>query len=343
MMVRKFGIMQHGMQSRCNVKRKILLIVITIVLVFVQSTDCFAVTTQTTYEEISLDPVTTVCQQEMWHYSGGYWIVNAGTKFEYRITDKDLAGILNIKGYLQSDYTPLFINLPEEVISYKNNGDYVSFYPVSDTIDLSELFDEESFYGYIEDNQLVLFAKPILNLFGAKSMDAFIPKMNVGVPLVDFYYGMNLYSLYRQGYLVGGAKGAFYVSNTSKTVTPYLHPIMIKTNSGIIRNTYKISVNDGPASLLSNYYVGWGTFKDGGAVGCRFLYPIKVNFTAFHKQITYDYSDEEPDDPVIPPDPPVVDPPDDSGETTDTDDNKEGETTEVVSPIWRIHRTRNNL
>lgn len=343
MMVLKFGTMQHGMQGRCNVKRKILLIVITIVLVFVQSTNCFAVTTQTTYENLSLDPFTTVCFQEMWHYSGGYWIVNAGTEYEYKITDRDLSGILNIKGHLQSEYTPLIIDLPEEVISCKNNGDYIAFNPVSDTIDLSKLFDVNSFYGYIEGNKLILFAKPVLNLFGAKSMDYFVAKMNVAVPLVDYEYGINLYSIFKDGNNVGGIKGTFYTSSVKKVLLPYLHPIMIKSNSGLIRDTYRLSINDGPGQLLTNHFVGWGTFRDGGAVGCRFLYPIKINFTALHKEITYDYSDEDIDDPVIPPDPPIVDPPDDSGETTDTDDNKEGETTDVVSPLWRIHRTRNNL
>ena len=326
-------------------KRKIFIFVIALSLVFVQSTNCFAVTKVRYTEEIPLNTLNTTCEQEMWHYSGGYWLVNAGTDYEVKVTDLELAGALNISEYLKSNYVLLKIKLPMQVIDTLNYGDYVAFNPVTYRLPLSDLFIESSFYGYMENDYLYLYAKPILKLFGTRTFDEYITKLNVTLPLIDYTYGNNLYSIYKNATLVGGAKGAYNTTETSRNIiSPYIHPYLIKNNTGVLRETYQISINDKRASYPNGHYVGWGTFKNGGAVGCRFIYPIGVEFTAFHESWYYDYSDEIPDEPVVPPDPPViVDPPDDSGETTDEDDNKEGETTDVVSPWWRIHRTRNNL
>ncbi|MDO5331509.1 MAG: hypothetical protein Q4E99_02410 [Bacillota bacterium] len=306
-------------------KRKFFLLVIAIGLVFVQCTDCFAESQTGNVYEIDLGTVETECQQEMWHYSDGYWLLNAGTENEIKLTDKDLASAMGIIDYMKEDYVPLKIELPQNVIDCINQGYYIAFDPVTSTQALSDLFDVSSFYGYIEGDYLYLYAHPKLNLFGSKTFDDFVTGLNVTLPLVDYTYGYNLYSIYKSSKLVGEAKGAYYTTEKSRTIMPpNIHPYMIKNNTGILSSTYQISINNAKAVYPSSHYVGWGTFKDGGAVGCRFIYPFGVSFTAYK---TASDDDSDNDEPYIPPTPP---------------EEKEDETETVSSP-WRIHRTQKNL
>ena len=328
-------------------KRKIFLFVISLSLVFVQSTECFAVAQKQVVEEVDFTPYDVEFTQEMWHYSDGYWILNPGTDDEVTITELEVAQAINIRNYLVDHYIQFRIPLPSYIINRFSYGDTVTFELISsEKKKLSELFIEESIYGNIEGNYIYLFAKPILNLFDIRHVDEYVKKLSVSLPLVDYHYGNNLYEIYQSGTRLGVSEGWYDTTENKDRPNinePYMHPGLIRSYSGLLKATKKISINHRKSEYPNEYTVGNGTFKKGGGFGCSFDYPLSINFTAYHTK--WVYYDDDPVEPPTPPTPPTPEDPGDSGETTQTEDedNKEGETTEVVSPLWRIHRTRNNL
>lgn len=297
--------------------KKIFILVIALGLVFVQSTNCFSATRVEVTEEIPLTPATTTCYQEMWHYAGGYWIVNSGTDYETKVTDKEMSGTMNIKNFLIANEILLKIKLPLEVVNVINYGDRVTFEPAApDGYNLSDFFDVDSFHGNISNGYVNLYATPVANGLGTASFKSFNSAFP-NVPLIDYTYGTNIYKIYQSQKYLAVAQGAYHASSTSKTEPYYIHPSMIKSSSGLLKDRNKITV--GAKSVqTSSHYIGNGTFAKGGDVGCKFKLPLKINFTAHHDSWYWDYSDEQPTEPVLPPEP-------------------------VDLPSWRIHRSRNNL
>ncbi|MCQ2552825.1 MAG: hypothetical protein MJ150_00780 [Clostridia bacterium] len=247
-----------------------------------------------------LGTISGVYTKELWHYSEGYWTIESDDGSKGRIEDSEMSEAANIGNYLKFRGFDFMIPLPIEVIEAYNNGDYITFSVEETTMRLTDLFDTPSFYGRIQDNYLVLHANPAMRNFGAATFATFINRAN-RLPLVDIAYGNNLYKIYKFSKFQGIAVGKFILGDDSITVIDNcLHPAMIKDYNGTLNPGYMIRIDNNAPVSTTGLTVGNRTFKDGGDLGYRFIYPFAVSFTGYkyEKEIVPD----PPEDPSIPSD-----------------------------------------
>lgn len=235
---------------------------------------------------------------ELWHYSGGYW----GYK-GLIIKDEDLNGDINdeeslekaINEEIEFDYTidsELYKRLIEE-------GDIkvVCSTTLKDEKTMGNKLITDLFYGRptieIKNGKIYFSAKPKFHFFKKEdvSFQKIIgEKLNVRIPIVDPDYGYNTYAIWKRTKPEdwGGAVGYFDKNDIFAFAPPEsgkIAPAQIKNSSGHLIEgfTFKTGTITRKSEESS---VGYGTFKNGGAVGIHFDYPIKFTF----------YSAKEPRD-----------------------------------------------
>lgn len=320
-------------------KRKIFCMALILILVYLSSTSCFAAR-ERQIEELSFSEGRISWSDEMWHYSGGYWLLGFEETGQVKITDAQIGSALGITEYLKQGYVSMKAELPSDVKQALAEGAYINFDLYEFTEGASESLDFSTTYGELDDNYIYVNVQPTLPLFGLKSFDDYVTNLSISLPLIDHNFGDNLYSIYKNGDYQGTAQGRFNANETRPTITsPWMHPYMIKNSSGILKTSYKFKLGTSSASYPSNHYVGWGTFKYGGAVGYKFVYSLGVIFTGY--KITWvEVPDEEPYIPEDEPEP-IEDPSDEGSDIED--DNQTGATDPAAPDKWLIHRVRKTI
>ena len=235
---------------------------------------------------------------ELWHYSGGYW--------KYKgliIDDKDLVRNIRdeealekaINEEIKFEYTidpELYKKLIEE-------GDIkiVCSTTLKDGVTMESKSILDLFYARpiieVENGKIYFSAKPRFHFFtedNASFQKIIGDKLNVRIPIVDPEYGCNTYAIWKRTEAVdwGGALGYFDKNDILVKAPPEsgrIAPAQIKNASGHLIEgfTFKTGTITRKSEESS---VGYGTFKNGGAVGIHFDYPIKFTF----------YSAKEPRD-----------------------------------------------
>ena len=132
--------------------------------------------------------------------------------------------------------------------------------------------------------------KPKLNYYLEKELS--YPKhfglnLNKWIPFVKNGYGYQVYSMWRNGANVGAARGWVNQSNPlSLEGQPAgtIHPSQIRNNLGQLNKGLVVDVDyqngkfgKETISNSNDLRIGWKTFRDAGAVGMRFIYPVKLD------------------------------------------------------------------
>lgn len=262
--------------------KKFLCFVLSLVLIFSSSVSCFA-----EEELVTVGSVDIAFIPEFWHYSGGYWKRDPDTETEAIYTDAQLGCAMNLLGELRDNYFKIIVDPPAEALEAYKNGQYITYSLRMTKRPIDNIIDTSSMYVYFEDDKLVVMVIPKLPLAGVKTFDDYIAGLNVTLPLIDYTYGNNLYSIFSGGKNLGVARGGYYCTETKiQLLRPYVHPYYIKDSSGVLRYSYQIQLQNSKIFYPSSHYVGWGTFRDGGAVGFRFVHKFGLDFKAYKEKPT---------------------------------------------------------
>ena len=230
------------------------------------------------------------CSIELWHYSGGYWGFN-----NLRIYDKDLGHNLQEPDTLANAINKQIefeISIDSEL--YNKLKKYEDIKVVCSTTLTNKRTSEnriitELFYDKpvieLKNNKIYFKGKPKLNFYTDINYDTIIgDKLNVTIPLVDPDFGHNTYAIWRRSKKEdwGGAMG-YLDKNDPFAPAPegsgMIAPIQIKNADGHLVDGFTFKT--GNTTRYSNESsVGFGTFRNGGAVGIHFKYPLKFTFYA---------------------------------------------------------------
>ncbi len=235
---------------------------------------------------------------ELWHYSGGYW----GYK-GLIINDKDLGSNIDdeealekaISEEIKFDYaidSELYKKLIEE-------GDIkvVCSTTLKDEVTMENKSILDLFYGTptieIKNGKIYFSAKPKFHFYNRRYVNyqsIIGDKLNVIIPIVDPVYGYNTYAIWKRTKAVdwGGALGYFDKKDIfaeAPSDSGRISPAQIKNASGHLIDGFTFKTGE-TTRKSEESSVGYGTFKNGGAVGIHFDYPIKFTF----------YSAKEPRD-----------------------------------------------
>jgi len=232
---------------------------------------------------------------EMWHFSGGYWKCK-----NLVVKDKDLGGDLNNEEKLEQKLNeqiefqiPLDSNLYNRLIDckrlkvvcssgLKTQKDLIS-------IPITDLFYDKPNIEF-KSGKICFKAKPKLHFYEDFSYDEIVgDRFKVPIPLVDPDYGHNVYSIFNRASKKNiGATDNYFDKDNPYAEAPeesgLIAPAQIKNADGILYDgfTFKTDiVRNSSESSIGDY-----TFRNGGAVGIVFNYPIKFTF----------YGDEYPSD-----------------------------------------------
>ena len=201
---------------------------------------------------------------DMWHYSGSYWRIGNFGGSSFTISDAELKLKGTLTDYLNSEKTEVFsFDVPTGADSWKlsENGFF-------DPLSVKELeFSEET---------LRFSAKPVFALTNW-DMSKFVGGLNASIPLIDKAKGNNIYAIYGNGKNGTQGDGLFSASSPQSIFTPYIHPSQIKDSSGsfLPRHTIHLGYDDFASDGFS---IGDRTFKNAGACGLHFSFPVKVLF-----------------------------------------------------------------
>jgi len=240
------------------------------------------------YEDISI---------EMWHYSGKYW------KYKNLIIyDKDLDEFLRNSEKLEkaineeiSFEIPIEPNLYDKIQKLKKlkimcSSNLKNKY--SENIPIIDLFYDRPVIE-LKNGKLHFKARPKLNFYKDETItfqDIIGDMLSVNIPIVDPDYGCNLYAIWgRYSGTSLGATDSYFDKSDPFAWAPadsfLIAPAQIKNANGHLYDGFTFKTGD----VLRNSgdcSVGYGTFKEGGAVGIKFIYPLKFTF----------YSDDYPID-----------------------------------------------
>jgi hypothetical protein len=187
---------------------------------------------------------------ELWHFSGGYW------KYKNLVVkDEELGRNL----------------LDDEKLEIKLN-------------------DEIEFEISL-DNKIYFKAKPKLHFYKKYSYQDIVGEMfNVNLPIVDPDYGYNTYSIFKRTENSNlGAADSYFDKDDPYASAPegsyLIAPAQIKNADGHLYDGFTYKTGE-TIRQSNNTSIGYYTFRNGGAVGIIFKYPIKFTF----------YGDEYPSD-----------------------------------------------
>lgn len=234
---------------------------------------------------------------ELWHYSGGYWGSNwfkqkyndgEMKKFFIPITDKDEESTqYDTKGVTIEFNAPL----PDEV------RDYVGFWgDESVIVQINNLKDKNIYYNpddptdpnnpqfRIQDGMLHFKAIPRFYI-NNDQYDNYVDGLDNKIPIPASEYGINVYSMFAKGGSThyGRAEGTFFDEPGKIQYT------QIADSGGNLKvdeehpNTAINVIDDTGSGAVQEYNsanirIGDGTFRNAGAVGIYYEYPLEIIF-----------------------------------------------------------------
>jgi hypothetical protein len=232
---------------------------------------------------------------ELWHHSGKYWSYK-GIKISDNLFGKDLGNEQKLEEAINEKITfeiPLEQSLYNKLKENKSIKIFCSStlttQKTNQNIPIDNLFYDKPIIE-VKNNKMYFMAKPKLHFYNNKFIrfqeivgDVF----NVHIPIVDPDYGHNSYAIWKRTAKVDlGATDSYFDTSDPFAWAPadsfLISPAQIKNANGHLHDGFTFKTGE----VLRNSEdcsVGYGTLKDGGAVGIRFLYPLKFTF----------YSDDE--------------------------------------------------
>ena len=227
---------------------------------------------------------------ELWHFSGGYWGYN-----NLKIYDKDLGDDFTnsdslakaINGQIEFEITidpQLYNKLKKHEDIKVVCSTTLTNKKTLENRSLTELFYDKPVIE-LKNNKIYFKGRPKLNFYRGERYDTIIgERLNVTIPLVDPDFGYNTYAIWRRNQEEdwGGAMG-YFDKNDPYAPAPegsgMIAPIQIKNADGHLVDGFTFKT--GNITRYSNESsVGFGTFRNGGAVGIHFKYPLKFTFYA---------------------------------------------------------------
>lgn len=225
---------------------------------------------------------------EMWHFSGKYW------KYKNLIIyDKDLDNLLRSSESLEKAINeeiafeiPIEQNLYNKIQKLKNikimcSSNLKNKY--FENIPIVDLFYDRPVIE-LKDAKLHFKARPKLHFYKNETItfqDIIGDILNVHIPIVDPDYGCNLYAIWgRYGTSLGATASYFDKSDPFAWAPPdtfLIAPAQIKNGDGHLHDGFTFKTGD-ILRKSEDCSVGYGTFRDGGAVGIIFRYPLKFTF-----------------------------------------------------------------
>lgn len=235
---------------------------------------------------------------EMWHYSGKYW----GYK-DIIIKDKDLNNNLKNEEILEQIINEeIIFEIPLEESLYtklKTNKNVKVFcsstlkkQKTEEIIPITNLFYNKPTIEF-KDKKIYFKAKPRLHFYKKDDInfsDIVGDIFSVNIPIVDPDYGHNSYAIWKRTAKDDlGATDSYFDKADPFAWAPadsfLISPAQIKNSNGHLHDGFTFKTGE-ILRHSEDCSVGYGTLKGGGAVGIRFLYPLKFTF----------YSDEYPTD-----------------------------------------------
>ncbi|NSW82742.1 MAG: hypothetical protein HPY90_05615 [Syntrophothermus sp.] len=206
---------------------------------------------------------------QFWHYSGGYWgCVERGIK----LYDKDVANAIKYDNVIPyNDNVNITTPLPEKVKEYLNNGGKLENVKVRFVLPgdaaASKFFKNTPSYT-LDSNGLTVSFMPIF----AVRDDAFYwdENMKVIVPRIKDGFGVMVCSIFDK-------TTGKHLGQTNEIETGD-----IADSNGYLKPRKTVAVSDDKGNITyydsSQIRIGWGTFKNGGAVGLEYRYPIQAEY-----------------------------------------------------------------
>lgn len=235
---------------------------------------------------------------ELWHYSGGYWKYK-GLVIKDEVLEDDLRNSEKLAQLINEE---IIFEIPIEQNLYNKLANSRSIKVVcsttlknqktSENIPITDLFYDRPIIE-VKNNKIYFKAKPKLHFY-TKDMISYQKiigdKFNVTIPIVDPDYGYNTYAIWKRTAAVQwGAVNGYFDKEDPFAGAPadsnLLAPAQIKNADGHLYDGFTFKTGETTRSS-DNSSVGYYTFRNGGAVGIVFKYPIKFTF----------YSDETPRD-----------------------------------------------
>lgn len=276
----------------CGKGRKAAAVILCAVLVLSAFCSAYAVTYRKETQLIDLGSITGSDDFDMWHYSGGYWLIGDNYN-SWRWTDAQVGAAANIGATLTAKADARFeFNLPYSWRSQIQAGDLFAVNVGGNGIEYESVFVKGTASASYSSPFFTLTVRPRFNISSLRTFDDYVPGLKVCLPLINADYGKNLYAMFKGSSSKGRADGWFDDTVPHQVMSSYMHPSLIKNSSGALKAGYTVSTESGdfPSSGLS---VGTGTFVNGGAVGLQFYFPVKLTFRLQREVTVADYSDEE--------------------------------------------------
>ncbi len=229
---------------------------------------------------------------ELWHYSGGYWGYN-----NLKIYDKDLKYDLTNSDSLEkalNEQIEFEINIDTKLYNELKKYEDIKVFcstTLTNKMTMENRLITDLFYDKpvieLKNNKIYFKAKPKFNFYTQNKLtfDELIgDRLNVSIPLIDPDFGYNTYAIWKRSKAEdwGGAIG-FLDKNDPYAPAPegsgLIAPVQIKNADGHLVDGFTFKT--GNITRYSNEAsVGFGTFRNGGAVGIHFNYPLKFTFYA---------------------------------------------------------------
>lgn len=225
----------------------------------------------------------------LWHYSGGYWIVGNTEEDKITIYDEEVEFLGGIESFLDSNMSADFtVSLPPAALSAAADGWEVRWQLRPRSMPLDELFRLSTLSGGISEGELRFELEPKFNLVSDTNLNDIVSGISKPIPLIDYTFGSNLYSVFGNGLSAVQGRGWYDEDAPEFINSPYMHPRQIKDSSGALHPGFTVFVG-GEAMDSEGLSVGSGTLSGGGACGLEFVFPLEVVF--------YIETENEPEDP----------------------------------------------
>jgi len=235
---------------------------------------------------------------ELWHHSGKYWSYK-GIQISDSFLGKDLKNEKKLEDAINENIIfeiPLDQNLYNKLNENKNLKIYCSStltkQKTGEIIPIKKLFYDKPTIE-LRNNKIYFNAKPKLHFYTINNItftDIVGDTFDVNIPIVDPDYGHNSYAIWnRYAKQDWGATDSYFDKDDPFAWAPedsfLISPAQIKNANGHLYDGFTFKTGE-TLRNSEDCSVGYNTLRGGGAVGIRFLYPLKFTF----------YSDEYPMD-----------------------------------------------
>ncbi|WP_242866843.1 DUF5704 domain-containing protein, partial [Abyssisolibacter fermentans] len=221
---------------------------------------------------------------EMWHYSGGYWKGKIGgeniylkdTEMEEKWADPEYLGQKLMEQGKELDFE---IELPETMQDELDNlsdGEEIHVYISETNLDINDIFqDEISPTCELKGDKIIIHAYPKLNCTDESYKD-YVAGLNKNIPIIKENFGRNLYSMFNcENNAQLGA--ACSTQSDEEGKIPFWG---IENARGHLKDGFKVDISKNGITRRdsSDVKIGIDTFRDAGAVGLLFTYPMELKF-----------------------------------------------------------------